>query len=190
MTEFRGAEATVEVGDTAVKRRPKKGYRHPDLDMRLRRERTEDEARLLERAAKYGVAVPGLVEASEFELEMEMVNGDRLKHRLPDTDVMERLGTEVAKLHSCQIIHGDLTTSNVVVSSGEPFLIDFGLAYNSERAEDRAVDIHLLHQVLNSSHPAAAEDSWDAFLEGYSELDGSDSVVDTVDDVRSRRRYA
>ncbi len=190
MTEFKGAEATVEVGDTAVKKRPRKSYRHQDLDIRLRRERTEDEARLLERAEKYGVAVPGLVEDSEFELEMEAVDGDRLKNRLPDAAVMEHLGREVARLHSCQIIHGDLTTSNVVVSGGEPFLIDFGLAYTSERVEDRAVDIHLLHQVLRSSHPEIAAGSWDAFLEGYSELDGYDSVVDTVEDVRSRRRYA
>jgi len=190
VTEFRGAEATVEVGDTAVKKRPKKAYRHPDLDERLRRERTEDEARLLERAEKYGVAVPSLVDNPEFELEMETVSGDRLKHRLPDTAVMEQLGREVARLHSCQIIHGDLTTSNVVVSGGKPFLIDFGLAYTSERVEDRAVDIHLLHQVLDSSHPKIAAGSWDVFLEGYSELDGSDAVVETVDDVRSRRRYA
>jgi len=190
VTEFKGAEATVEVDDTAVKKRPRKSYRHPDLDIRLRRERTEDEARLLERAEKYGVAVPGLVDNSEFRVEMEAVDGDRLKHRLLDTAVMERLGMEIAKLHSCQIIHGDLTTSNVVVSGGEPLLIDFGLAYTSERVEDRAVDIHLLHQVLRSSHPATAADSWDAFLEGYSELDGSDAVVETVEDVRSRRRYA
>jgi Kae1-associated kinase Bud32 len=190
VTEFKGAEAAVEVGDTAVKRRPRKSYRHPELDERLRRGRTEDEARLLKRAEKYGVAVPGLVENSEFELEMETVDGDRLKHRLPDTAVMEQLGREVSRLHSCQIIHGDLTSSNVVVSSGEPFLIDFGLAYTSERVEDRAVDIHLLHQVLRSSHPEIATDSWEAFLDGYSELDGSHSVVDTVEDVRSRRRYA
>ncbi len=190
MTEYRGAEATVDVGEVAVKRRQKKTYRHPDLDSRLRRERTDDEARLLERAHKYGVAVPGLLGSSEFELEMEAVDGDRLKARLPDSAAMEQLGTEVAKLHSAQVIHGDLTTSNVVLSGDDPFLIDFGLAYTSERVEDRAVDIHLLHQVLCSSHPGVASDSWEAFLDGYSELECSDVVVDTVEDVRSRRRYA
>jgi len=102
---------------------------------------------------------------------------------------MKSYGTNIAYLHSTEIIHGDLTTSNAMVSNGELYVIDFGLSFRSQRLEDKAVDIHLLKQVLNSSHPEVAERAWQKFVEGYSEYEKSDEVLEQLEDVEKRGRY-
>lgn len=185
---IQGAEAVIEFTDSkAVKKREKKNYRHPQLDEKLRKERTEREVRLLKKAKKYNVSVPEIVESSEYSFKMEKAEGEKLRDNLKK-EHFEKLGEEVAGLHEINIIHGDLTTSNVIVND-ELKIIDFGLAFQSDRIEDKAVDIHLLKQVLESSHSDKAEEMWNAFLESYKMFSDSSQVLEQLEEVEQRGRY-
>lgn len=190
MTSFKGAEATVEIKETKViKKRERKNYRHPDLDKRLRDDRTEAEKRLMEDARQHSVNVPKLEKVDDSTLEMQRINGKPLKSIIDNNpSVMKDLGDNIALLHATNIIHGDLTTSNVLVDE-KPYIIDFGLSFRSERLEDKAVDIHLFKQVLNSSHPELADKSWKLFLEGYRDYEESDGVLKQLKEVEKRGRY-
>lgn len=184
----RGAEAVVSFDEsTAEKKREKKRYRHPELDEKLRTERTTREVRLLKKARKYNVSVPEILEESETQFRMEKIDGEKLRDNL-QKDLFEKLGEEVAALHELDIIHGDLTTSNVIAGE-ELKIIDFGLAYQSERVEDKAVDIHLLNQVLESSHSGQSRDMWESFLKGYRGMEDSDEVLEQLEEVEQRGRY-
>lgn len=192
MTEtIQGAEAKVNIADDqVVKKREEKLYRHPELDERLRQERTESEEELMARAKQHGVNVPEILSREDSRLEMEKIDGKNLKQVVEDDpELLKSLGKNVAHMHSAGIVHGDMTTSNVIVQDGEVFLIDFGLAFLSQRAEDRAVDIHLLRQVLETSHPEIAKEGWKFFTQGYSSFDDSEEVLSQLDEVEKRGRY-
>ncbi len=187
-----GAEARVNIGaETAVKERVPKQYRHDDLDERLRTERTEQEARLLEKARQAGVNVPDVEQAGDTELTMETIDGDVLGQVFASRPgVWADIGEAVARLHNRNIIHGDLTTSNMIVDGEELYLIDFGLGFFSERVEDRATDLHLLKEVLDSTHTAVAEEAMEAVLAAYREEGGDvDDVIDRFEEIEGRGRY-
>lgn len=186
---IKAAEAEVELfEDHVIKKRIKKGYRHAEIDERIRTERTDEEERLLKRAYQNGVSVPKVEKVDDYTLKIDLVEGKMLKEKL-EPEKFEQLGIEVARLHDSDTIHGDLTTSNVIVDD-KTFLIDFGLAFYSQRIEDRAVDIHLLKQVLESSHPEVADKCWNKFLKGYkSEYGKSHAVLDQLKAVEKRGRY-
>lgn len=188
---IKGAEATIEIeNDRVIKKREPKNYRHSDLDSKIRTERTETEARLIQDAKRHNVNAPEAEQVDDFTIEMEKIDGKVLKKILSnDIGFMEDYGRNIGYLHSTEIIHGDLTTSNAMVSENKLYVIDFGLAFRSQRLEDKAVDIHLLKQVLNSSHPEVAVDAWKKFLEGYSQYDRSDEVLEQLKDVEKRGRY-
>ena len=190
MKILQGAEAEVEIKENSVlKRRPRKNYRHESIDSRLREERTETEVKLMKEARKHGVKVPEIKGSSESRIEMDRIKGNMLKQVLEnDIEKIEKLGENIALLHDIDIVHGDLTTSNALVD-GKVYLIDFGLSYRSQRVEDKAVDIHLLKQVLNSSHPEVADKAWESFIEGYNSYEESDKVLEQLKDVESRGRY-
>lgn len=186
----KGAEATVEINGQVVKSREAKGYRHPDIDHRIRESRTKTEHRLMKAARNAGANVPRTEMVDEYTLEIEKIEGDVLKHTVEDEpSLLSSLGENVTKLHEADIIHGDLTTSNAIVNDDKVYLIDFGLAFRSQRTEDRAVDLHLLKQVLESSHPEIAEESWNAFLEGYQNYQDSEKVIKRLEEVEKRGRY-
>jgi Kae1-associated kinase Bud32 len=192
MTEkLQGAEAEIEIkDDTVVKKRSRKRYRHPELDERLRKERTETEERLIMDARKYGVKAPEVEMMADSELEIEKVEGETLNEHVEDNpELLRALGENVAYLHSTDIIHGDLTTSNAMVEENTLILIDFGLSFRSQRLEDRAVDIHLLKQVLETSHPEIAGEGREYFIEGYREYERSYEVLEQLEEVEKRGRY-
>ena len=186
--EIQGAEASVKIKeDEVVKERETKKYRHPELDERIREDRTREEVKNTRRARKYGVKAPE-AEEKDGKIIFEKIEGETWK-KSEDLDAMKDIGANVAKMHHGEIIHGDLTTSNAIVKDGEAFIIDFGLSTVSERIEDKAVDIHLLKQVLNSSHPDIAEEAWEKFLEGYGDYDESEKVLEQLEEVEQRGRY-
>ena len=186
----KGAEASVKIGeDEVLKTREPKEYRHKKLDEQIRERRTTEELKNIKRARKYGVNAPKSSEKDEKTIKQDKVNGKPLKETIRENPgLMEKLGENVAKMHSADIIHGDLTTSNII-DAEKIFLIDFGLSDISERIEDKAVDIHLLKQVLNSSHPEVSEESWEKFTEGYREYEEAGKVFERLKEVEKRGRY-
>jgi len=191
MDRTQGAEATVEIEENKVlKKRYSKDYRHPDIDSKIIKQRTDTEVRLLKDAKRHNVNVPTAKKIDRSTIEMEEIEGDILKDIIDNrTELMKDFGKNMAFLHSTNIIHGDLTTSNAMAADEELFLIDFGLSFRSQRIEDKAVDIHLLKQVLNSSHPDIAEKAWQKFVQGYSNYERSDEVLEQLKDVEKRGRY-
>jgi len=185
----KGAEATVETKNgKVIKTRKKKKYRHKQLDDKIRKERTETEVKLMNEAIKYGVNAPSPEKKGKSTIEMEKIDGRPLKEVIEENkDLMKELGENIAKIHSANVIHGDLTTSNVLIDK-QVYVIDFGLSFRSERVEDKAVDIHLLKQVLNSSHPEIAEKAWKKFLEGY-RPENRKEILEQLKDVEKRGRY-
>lgn len=189
--EYRGAEARVEIQDDQVlkKREPKK-YRDEDLDLRLRKERTQEELKNMKRARKYGANTPRAEKTSETSLKIEKIDGETAKEIIEvRPELAENLGENVAKIHSGDVIHGDLTTSNAIWTGEDFYLIDFGLSQVSDRTEDRAMDVHLLKQVMYSSHPEVADKAWESFLRGYDDYEGSEEVLERLEEVESRGRY-
>ncbi|MBI5355191.1 MAG: Kae1-associated serine/threonine protein kinase [Candidatus Aenigmarchaeota archaeon] len=195
----RGAEAvlyseTYEGADAISKERVEKAYRQKEIDSELRKDRTKRESRLLEEASRIGVPVPKLMkmDVESARIIMEDIKGSKLKDSIGQMTPEEQkrlfriLGKEVAKLHSKGIVHGDLTTSNVLIRAGSLVIIDFGLGSFTSRIEDMAMDLILLKDVLRSSHPEI--DVWNSFIEGYS-FGKKEMVLNRLKEVEKRGRY-
>src|SRR3989344_6659987 len=122
----RGAEAEIYLIDNkVVKNRIKKSYRIPELDEKIRKLRTRSETKLLEKAGKV-ILVPKLFSSDENtkKIIMEFVKGEKLSEHLSDfslekqKEICKKIGENVAKLHDAEIVHGDLTTSNMIYVDG------------------------------------------------------------------------
>ena len=187
--ERRGAEAVVEIREQeVVKTRLKKGYRIGELDERLRSERTRAEAKIISEARKLGIPTPIIYDVGRFDLVMERIPGEQLKSVINE-DHSRKAGILVGKLHAGGIIHGDLTTSNMIVHGDRIYLIDFGLSFWDEMLESRGVDVHVFYQTLVSSHENH-EKLMAAFAEGYrSAFTGADDVLERVREIEYRGRY-
>jgi TP53 regulating kinase and related kinases len=197
-----GAEAKIELvewyGKLAIRKtRIPKEYRSPALDHKLRTTRTKAEAELLHAARIVGVDVPEVYYANPetTEIVMEFSQGNLLKNirdKKLGCHIFETLGAFAARLHTNGIIHGDLTTKNVIHSNGRTVLIDFGLAFFSDRLEDKAEDMHLLKQAIKSS---GAQNSvfFDSAMKGYAEESGAKSALRVgshILEIERRGRYA
>jgi len=194
----RGAEAILylEKGKL-VKERISKGYRIPELDRKIRRQRTKSEAKLIERSRRKGLPVPSVGIEGDFRIVMDYIEGKRLKEILNKMDrkrrenACEEIGRIVSLLHSSGIIHGDLTTSNMILDKkGKIFLIDFGLGKFSEKIEDQAVDLFLLYEALKSTHFRSLGECWERILKTYSRnYSNEKEVLKRIEKIKKRRRY-
>jgi len=167
----KGAEATISVEDNAIlKDRFEKGYRLKEIDEKLRKFRTRREAKVLDKLSEINFPAPRLHAMCDqaMQLRMEMVNGNKIRDILYRDPVAlsEEIGKKIGLLHANNIIHGDLTTSNMILDNEIKF-IDFGLSFFSHKAEDKAVDLHLLRQALESKHHEIWEKCFEAALRGY-----------------------
>ncbi len=188
-----------------IKNRIKKSYRLPELDNRIRKRRTKKEAKLLLKASKViNCPIPITNEkiqiSNETKLKMPFIEGKKLSEYLDkfsttkQKQICKQIGQDVAKLHNQDIIHGDLTTSNMILvesSKKNPriFFIDFGLGYISKKIEDKAVDIHLLKQALEAKHFKNWKELFDEFLKGYKKYKESDKILERLKAVEKRGRY-
>jgi len=226
MTDFseftllkQGAEAKLKVGTflggrkAILKERFSKKYRHPDLDAKLTKERFRGEIRSLMRAKTVGIRTPTLywVDANSSSFVMEYLDAptcrDYIKANRADEAKLTALATEIGRmiggLHNNNLIHGDLTTSNILVESADATsrgngsdvirlcVIDFGLGYVEGSVEDKGVDLYVLERALISTHPNT-EFMFDEILRAYKhEMKNNkvrNEIVKKYEEIRMRGR--
>lgn len=189
-----------------IKHRFSKSYRLPELDKELTLGRLRQEVRSILRARKLGIRVPTLVRVNLEDscIVMDKIEGltlkdallnDRLIDRDSKVSVLEEMGRMIGKLHDGNLIHGDLTTSNVMIRTpqeGSAFLvyiIDFGLSQFSQLSEDKAVDLYVLERSFNSAHPVDGEEMFASFLTSYRKSSRKwCSTLNRLAEVRQRGR--
>jgi Kae1-associated kinase Bud32 len=200
-----GAEAELYISEylgekVLVKRRIAKDYRIQKLDEKIRKERTKLEAGLLHNAKLQGVRTPFIkkIDRKNFEITMEFVEGKRLKDALNEKNAgkyCRKLAGQIALLHNAGIIHGDLTTSNVLVKEKNSFpedfcIIDFGLGFYSAKIEDKAVDLLNLKKTFQSTHFKLLK-AWKALEKEYGKkATGGKQVLRQVAEIEKRARYS
>ncbi|MBI4452436.1 Kae1-associated serine/threonine protein kinase [Candidatus Woesearchaeota archaeon] len=201
-----GAEAKLFLEDGKIlKNRFKKNYRLHELDNKLRGSRTRREAKILEKLETINFPSPRITKNDEKEnLAMEKIEGKLVKDTLEKSDykkLCQEIGKKVAVLHNNLIIHGDLTTSNMILSAAsersetrsqltEVYFIDFGLSFFSEKAEDKAVDLHLLKEALESKHYRIGEECFKCALDAYrKEAKKSHETIKRLEAVEKRGKY-
>ncbi|MBE6489376.1 MAG: bifunctional N(6)-L-threonylcarbamoyladenine synthase/serine/threonine protein kinase [Methanobrevibacter sp.] len=187
----KGAESNIVkssyLGEKAVlKDRIVKNYRIPEIDNKIRRARCKLEARLLSDAKRAGVVTPVLydVDLENKSILMEEIDGVMVKDII-DEDLAFRIGENISRLHGADIIHGDITTSNIMLRDDQLVFIDFGLGRHSNLDEDKAVDLLVLKKSLQSIDYNLAVKYFDCVLRGY----GNESIINTISDIESRGRY-
>jgi Kae1-associated kinase Bud32 len=138
---------------------------------------------------KVGDLGPGFLGGDDIgELRMNFIHGSLVKNVLDsNVSLAEKIGLKVGMLHDLNIVHGDLTTSNMILSRDGLKIIDFGLSFISDKVEDKAVDLHLFKEAVESKHFSVEADVWNAFVKGYSPHNKSD-VLKRLDVVESRGR--
>jgi TP53 regulating kinase-like protein len=215
-----GAEAKLYLGEylgqrAVIKERFAKKYRLPELDVRLTRERLRAEARSLVKCKTLGIKTPILYHVDQSCIVMEYLEfptaKDYIKTILDDgktkipnaeqtkilTDLAMKIGAMIGKLHKNNLIHGDMTTSNMLVDTNKNqdqiqiYVIDFGLGDFSGTPEDKGVDLYVLERALISAHPNT-EFMFEAILKSYAEeLENNkmrQAVLKKYEDVRMRGR--
>lgn len=196
-----GAEAKLFItgfmGKKAVlKTREKKAYRENALDEKILKERLRTECTLLSRARKAGVRTPLIrkINAKDFSIITELIDGKTMKRELLEKpgkamELCTDAGGNIAKLHSAGIVHGDLTTSNILLHKGKLFFVDFGLGKLSDKIEDKAVDLLAFKKMFMSTHFAVAA-HWKNVEEEYSRnYEKWEEVLKQMQKVEARARY-
>jgi len=188
-----GAEAKLFLEDGKIlKNRFKKSYRINEIDEKLRRFRTRREAKILKKLETINFPAPGFIKSDEKEnLMLEKIDGRLLKDILEKDykKLCDEIGRKIAILHNYSIIHGDLTTSNMILNK-EIYFIDFGLSFFSEKPEDKAVDLHLLKEALESKHYKIWQGCFKCALTAYRETaKNSGKTLKRLGIVEKRGRY-
>lgn len=202
----KGAEASLFLEEwcgrkVVMKKRLPKKYRLNALDAQIRLYRTVHEPQLMHRAKEAGVSTPTilLVDTGKSNIIMEFVEGKQVKQTLNELPLREKLqlchhiGKLVGQLHKHGIIHGDLTTSNMISGvDGKISLIDFGLGELSTEDEARGVDLHLMKRALQSTHYAHAKECFNEVIKGYAQTVDTgmvENVLRKIREIERRGRY-
>lgn len=200
LTEYMGRKAVVKV-------REPKTYRAQELDNKILKERLHTECSLLSRAKKAGVRTPLIwkIEPARFSITTEFIQGRTIKQELlrepkNANALCELAGENIARLHSADLIHGDLTTGNIIVKSGKTnasgggpetklVFLDFGLGQVSGRPEDKAVDLLAFKKTFLATHFNLAE-KWKTVEESYvHNYAKGNEVLRQMQKVEARARY-
>lgn len=205
----RGAEASLRAVDwwgfrALLKDRDSKSYRPKALDLRLRRERTRTEVRLLVEARRLGVRTPILydIDLEKHRLILEELPGPTLKQLLEDAGLpsseldaaVGAFGAALGRLHRGGLSHGDLTSSNVLFPdgpAGPPAFLDLSMGAKNAGVEELGIDLHLVEEDLKALSPRATT-LLRAFYAGYARgnPDGAKTVRARAKAIRGRMRYA
>jgi TP53 regulating kinase-like protein len=202
----KGAEASLYLADwhglkVVFKVRVPKKYRPPALDMQIRTYRTVHEPQLMHEAKAAGVPTPliYMVNVPEASITMQYIEGQQIKQLLNQTSEEKRLelcrsvGELIGKLHQRGLIHGDLTTSNMVLTpEGKIYFVDFGLGEKNIEVEAQGVDLHLMKRALQSTHYRFWEECFKAVQSGYTQVlgaEGAEKVYEKIREIERRGRY-
>jgi TP53 regulating kinase-like protein len=203
----KGAEASIFLQkwhgkQVVMKTRLPKTYRVESLDSSIRLARTSHEAHILHDSKRAGVPAPTVyqVDAATYTIVMEYLNGPRLKEALlkMDQSDLKRMcalvGSLIGRLHLNGIVHGDLTTSNMILrDEAKLFFIDFGLSDYSSEVEARGVDLLLMSRAFKSTHFALHSRAFEAVVDGYERVVGRDEtecVLRKMHEIEKRGRYS
>jgi N6-L-threonylcarbamoyladenine synthase/protein kinase Bud32 len=198
----KGAEANIYPREwmgheVLMKERISKSYRIEEIDHRLRKRRTKGEAKLLHMAKTCGVTTPLLydIDKDNKTITMEFIKGKPVKDVFNESNlskikpICKKIGEKVARLHGCGIIHGDLTSSNLLLKDDEIMFIDFGLGKISNLVEDKGTDLLVFKKALTGIHYNIAEDCFQSILEGYSGADDYQEILEKIGEIEVRKRY-
>jgi TP53 regulating kinase-like protein len=180
-----------------LKARKKKNYRNSSLDQRIRKQRTIRESEIISDVKSFGISTPLIyyVDTKNCTILMQHIAGTLVSDlsELKLVQSCSEIGRIVGVMHKNGIMHGDLTTSNFIVSNGKMFVLDFGLANKTNKPEDHAVDLRLFKEILTSAHVKIMNESWSNFLKGYKTVVGYarfSKITNLVTVIESRGRYA
>lgn len=219
----KGAESNLyKDGEILIKERIKKEYRIREIDEKLRKKRTLSESKILKKLKNEKVNVPDIVKVDEqnFKIFMKFIGGNLMKDIKVENDkdkddltcIAKQLGQQIAKMHCLNIIHNDLTTSNIIIrniiisniiiSNDEEnkenkekkvYIIDFGLSFTSQRNEDKATDLVVLEHSLNATgFGFLFENVINGYKEAYEKSELSqkaDQIFKRFEAVKKRVRY-
>jgi len=202
----KGAEASLYLIEwygrkAIVKVREPKRYRPTALDNRIRSYRTLHEPQLIHEAKCAGVSTPliYMVNVNEASIVMEYIEGQQIKKLLNITTrekreiLCKKIGKSIAQLHNYGLIHGDLTTSNMIKSFQDKIVfVDFGLGEKNGELEAKGVDLHLLKRSMQSTHYRFWEQCFQNILKGYTSVLGvkiSEKVYEKIKEIEKRGRY-
>ena len=198
----KGAEADIYITKcngtkSILKIRKRKDYRNEILDTRIRTLRTIKEAKMISEVKSFGISTPLVyfVDQRKCEIYLQFIQG-KLVRDLSEKMIIKickEIGKIVGTLHKNGIMHGDLTTSNFILTNKKLVILDFGLAQWADKVEDHAIDLRLFKEVLNSAHVRIFNDAWNSFLNGYEKIVGKakkEKVISQVLVIEKRGRYA
>jgi TP53 regulating kinase-like protein len=202
----KGAEASLYTAywhgkKVTIKMRLPKKYRLFELDDEIRMNRTVRESLLIHEAKRAGVPTPSLyfVDVKNAVIIMEFIEGKQVKQLIGEFTEKKRrntcleIGKSVGRLHKMAVIHGDLTTSNMILNSEDQIIfVDFGLGEKSTEMESQGVDLHLMKRSLESTHFRLAEKCFQAVIDGYSGILGSEytkKIQGKIEEIENRGRY-
>lgn len=194
----KGAEADIleckyDSNDAIIKHRIKKNYRINEIDKKLRIERTKQEVKLLHDCKKINVRTPFVysVDLINMNIIEEKINAKQLQDVLIDYDtkyvrkLFNNIGFNVSKMHEAGIIHGDLTTANILVNNYDAIFIDFGLGKYSDLIEDKGTDLLVFKKSLTTIVPENSDELFKYFLDGYDD----DNIIKKIEEIEQRGRY-
>ena len=180
-----------------LKTRKKKQYRNQILDDKIRKSRTIRESTILSEVKEFGVRTPLVyqVNHNDCTILMQQIKGNVVRDLTGNKliSACKEIGKITGTLHKNGIMHGDLTTSNFILSNGRIYTIDFGLSQRTTKIEDHAVDLRLFKEILNSAHVSMMKSLWSSFLKGYRSVIGHDrydQILNHVSVIEGRGRYA
>jgi TP53 regulating kinase-like protein len=202
----KGAEASLYLANwvgrkVVVKVRIPKKYRPAALDRQIRSYRTLHEPQLMHEAKAVGVPTPliYMINVPEASITMEYIEGPQMKQLLNKAPEEKRhrlcitIGELIGKLHAEGLIHGDLTTSNMILSlQSKIFFVDFGLGEKNSELEAKGVDLHLMKRALQSTHYQFWEECFNNMQCGYSSvlgIEAAEKVFEKIREIERRGRY-
>ncbi len=201
INDNRGAEASIVntefYGRKAIKKtRMEKKYRDKELDSRIRNERIRDEFNMLYKLKEYGVNVPVIYDFDryDFSIIMEEIDGITLNKFIRKNgsygNNIKELGIAIARMHNAHLSHGDLNPNNIMISNNKIYLLDPSMGSVNCTVEDMADDIFLLTESFKSLFSCYSQSLETTFMASYSQVSDHFSVIiDTLNEIRQRRRY-